>query len=151
MHIAKKFFTIYTLLLTFIVGQVQTITGYVIDGRTNQPIIGANILVVGTESGSSSDEDGKFSIKWSGVFPIKLKITHIAYEALEQSINNSGTYSFRLNPTVLEGQEVNITGSRGEAEKDISSAVEIVTVRKAEIRGIRDISEVLREMESRKV
>jgi hypothetical protein len=78
-----------------IVGQVQTITGYVIDGRTNQPIIGANILVVGTESGSSSDEDGKFSIKWSGVFPIKVKITHIAYEALEQSINNSGTYSFR--------------------------------------------------------
>ncbi|MBT3662942.1 MAG: TonB-dependent receptor [Candidatus Marinimicrobia bacterium] len=147
MHIAKKFFTIYTLLLTFIVGQVQTITGYVIDGRTNQPIIGANILVVGTESGSSSDEAGKFSIKWSGVFPIKVKITHIAYEALEQSINNSGTYSFRLNPTVLKGQEVNITGSRGEAEKDISSAVEIVTVRKAEIRGIRDISEVLREME----
>ncbi len=147
MHFIKKPITIFSLLNVILWGQSQTITGFVIDNHTNQAIIGANILVMGTETGTSSDENGKFTIEWSDPFPIKLKVTHIAYEALEQSISSGGKYSFRLVPTVLEGQEVTITGTISEAEKDISSSVEIVTVRKAEIRGIRDISEVLREME----
>jgi len=135
-------------MLSFILyGQSQTITGYVIDKETNQPILGVNILLVGTGIGSSSDENGKFIINWTGSFPVKLKVSHIAYETMERSINSSGKYPFRLTTKILKGQEITITSNRGEARKDISSSVEIVSVKKAEIRGIRDISEALREME----
>ena len=135
-------------MLSFILyGQSQTITGYVIDKETNQPILGVNILLVGTGIGSSSDENGKFIINWTGSFPVKLKVSHIAYETMERSINSSGKYPFRLTTKILKGQAITITSNRGEARKDISSSVEIVSVKKAEIRGIRDISEALREME----
>ena len=135
-------------MLSFILyGQSQTITGYVIDKETNQPILGVNILLVGTGIGSSSDENGKFIINWTGSFPVKLNVSHIAYETMERSINSSGKYPFRLTTKILKGQAITITSNRGEARKDISSSVEIVSVKKAEIRGIRDISEALREME----
>ena len=135
-------------MLSFILyGQSQTITGYVIDKETNQPILGVNILLVGTGIGSSSDENGKFIINWTGSFPVKLKVSHIAYETMERSINSSGKYPFRLTTKILKGQTITITSDRGEAGKDISSSIEIVSVKKAEIRGIRDISEALREME----
>jgi len=135
-------------MLSFLLyGQSQTITGYVIDKETNQPILGANILLVGTDIGSSSDENGKFIINWNGSFPVKLNVSHIAYERMERRINSSGKYPFRLTTKILKGEAITITSNRGESVKDISSSVEIVSVKKAEIRGIRDISEVLREME----
>ena len=135
------------MLFFILYGQSQTITGYVIDKETNQPILGANILLVGTGIGSSSDENGKFIINWTGSFPVKLNVSHIAYETMERMINSSGKYPFRLTTKILKGQAITITSNRGEAGKDISSSVEIVSVKKAEIRGIRDISEALREME----
>ena len=38
------------------------ISGYVIDAESNDPIIGANIVVKGTSLGTASDEDGIFYI-----------------------------------------------------------------------------------------
>ncbi len=78
-------------MLSFILfGQSQTITGYVIDKETNQPILDANILLVGTDIGSSSDENGKFIINWTGSFPVKLNVSHIAYETMERRIKLLG-------------------------------------------------------------
>ena len=147
MHQLKRLIVLFIMLSFILYGQSQTITGYVIDKETNQPILGVNILLVGTGIGSSSDENGKFIINWTGSFPVKLKVSHIAYETMERSINSSGKYPFRLTTKILKGQAITITSDRGEAGKDISSSIEIVSVKKAEIRGIRDISEALREME----
>jgi hypothetical protein len=147
MHQLKRLIVLFIMLSFILYGQSQTITGYVIDKETNQPILGVNILLVGTGIGSSSDENGKFIINWTGSFPVKLNISHIAYETMERRINASGKYPFRLTTKILKGQAITITSNRGEAGKDISSSVEIVSVKKAEIRGIRDISEALREME----
>ena len=147
MHQLKRLIVLFIMLSFILYGQSQTITGYVIDKETNQPILGANILLVGTDIGSSSDENGKFIINWTGSFPVKLNVSHIAYETMERRINSSGKYPFRLTTKILKGEAITITSNRGESGKDISSSVEIVSVKKAEIRGIRDISEVLREME----
>ena len=46
-------------------GQTRTVTGQVIDQATGEPVIGANVLVKGTTTGTITDLDGNFSI--SGV------------------------------------------------------------------------------------
>ena len=38
------------------------ISGYVIDAESNDPIVGANIVVKGTSLGTASDEDGIFTL-----------------------------------------------------------------------------------------
>ncbi len=146
-HQLNRTIVVFLMLFPVLFGQLQLITGYIIDKDTNQPIVGANIYIMGTDVGSSSDENGKFTINWPGSFPVKMKVSHIAYEGLERSIYSAGTFSFRITANILEGQTITITGKRGKAGKDISSSVENISVKKAEIRGIRDISEILREME----
>ncbi len=122
------------------------IEGVIANKINNRPIVGANILIVGTERGTVTGENGEFLLVWPDSLPIKLRITHIAFESLEKEIHKKGKYIIRLNPAILEGKEVTITGKKSAADKDVSSSKEIVSLRKVEERGMRDISEVLREM-----
>ena len=48
----------------------------------------------------------------------------------------------------MEGTEIFITGERKKIEREVSSSVEDVSLEQIEIRGIRDIGEVLQEMSS---
>ena len=41
----------------------QTITGVVLDDESKEPLLGANVLVKGTNIGASSDIKGNFTLK----------------------------------------------------------------------------------------
>ncbi|MGB2870006.1 MAG: TonB-dependent receptor [Bacteroidota bacterium] len=43
--------------------QVGTISGHVVDRLTNEPLIGANVVVIGTTNGAATDLNGEFVIK----------------------------------------------------------------------------------------
>jgi protein TonB len=57
---------------------IITIKGKVIDGKTSKPIKGVNIIVQGTTTGTTSDENGTFEIKADGS-NILLVFSHISY------------------------------------------------------------------------
>ena len=47
---------------TFMLNAQNTISGTVTDAETGEPLIGTNILLSGTATGTTTDLDGKFSI-----------------------------------------------------------------------------------------
>ena len=47
--------------------QAQTISGTVLDAETGETLIGANVLVKGTTTGTISDIDGNFSLNANSV------------------------------------------------------------------------------------
>lgn len=53
---------IMTVMVMSALGQ-RTVSGHVISGEDNQPIIGATVLVKGTNQGTSTDLDGNFVLK----------------------------------------------------------------------------------------
>jgi hypothetical protein len=58
-----SFFTLLVLFITIsITAQTGTIIGKVVDDATAEDVIGANIVIVGTTTGTTSDFDGTFSI-----------------------------------------------------------------------------------------
>ena len=60
-----KIFLIILLLFSinlFPQGQSGKISGTVIDASTKEPLIGANVLIEGTNFGAATDVDGKFVI-----------------------------------------------------------------------------------------
>lgn len=61
--------------------QQETVQGTVVDKKTGEPIIGANILVKGTTTGVITDLDGNFILNASA--GAVLEISYIGYQSIE--------------------------------------------------------------------
>jgi outer membrane receptor protein involved in Fe transport len=72
----------------------NSITGSVTDSSTKQAIPGANVVVVGSSNGTSTDFDGTFKLSTSAKLPFSIKVSAVGFEsktinvtALNQKIN----------------------------------------------------------------
>ena len=88
--------------------QKRTVVGTVID-ETGEPVIGANILVKGTATGTTTDLDGHFSIEAEGS-QVTLVISYIGYKRLEVSATAGQPVKVRLEPEDNVMDEVVVTG-----------------------------------------
>ena len=125
------------------------ISGYVFDAITNEPLVGANIMVKNEIVGSVSTKSGSFTIEWDGSYPVTIMSSFIGYAEQEIEIGDPmDIIVFRLESTVIDAESVNITRKRRISDNQISSGVEIISTQDSEKRGIRDVSEILQEMKS---
>ncbi|MBT3828370.1 MAG: TonB-dependent receptor [Candidatus Marinimicrobia bacterium] len=127
---------------------IKLLNGYVVDDETDRPLVGANIIIQETTFGTISGEDGSFTLEWEGSFPITLNVSYIGYRHENRIISDQSPVSIRLKSTVLKGEMITIMGTRKPSDRDVSSSVEVVSIRRIEERGIRDVAEVLQEMEA---
>jgi len=100
-----------------------SITGLVIDADTHQPLIGANVMLTGTELGCASNTDGKCSVANIPVGSYTVSISMIGYESISRA--NVNIYSqrqtplkFYLHTAVLQGETVKVTAGFFEKAKD---------------------------------
>ena len=101
--------------------QKSDLIGYVKDSQTGSPLIGTNVIIVGTSMGTAANEIGFFTIPDLKPGNYLVRATYIGYQTSEDSITVSGisniTLDFNLNYTSLEGQEVVVTAqARGQME-----------------------------------
>ncbi|MFD0989892.1 SusC/RagA family TonB-linked outer membrane protein [Mariniflexile jejuense] len=105
-----KFSGILTLLLAFVVqltfAQEKTISGTVSDG-SGLPLPGATVLVKGTASGTSTDFDGKYSIKAKQ--GETLVISFVGYTTKETKVGSSNLINVTLSEDAQSLEEVVIT------------------------------------------
>lgn len=106
-----------------------TIKGIVIDGETKSPLIGANVLILDTTMGASTDVDGNFTIHSVPVGDYTLRISYIGYEQLSKTdiIVKSSRITFvnaGLKTAVLMTDDVVVTaGYFSSVEDQATSAV----------------------------
>lgn len=84
---SKSLHSLFTLLILFVTislsAQTGTIRGKVVDDATAEDIIGANIVLVGTSTGTVSDWDGTFSIDLEeGVHSLEFSYTGMATQTI---------------------------------------------------------------------
>ena len=72
--------------VTFLTAQNGAIHGIVLDNKTGEPLIGANIIIQNTEFGQATDGDGKFIITGLPSDRYIFIASYIGYETKEQSI-----------------------------------------------------------------
>ena len=117
--------------------QKKTITGTVVDAA-GEPIIGANIIEVGTTNGTVTDMDGKFSLSVDNNATIH--ISYIGY--LEQDINTAGRTSFNI--TLLEDtqalEEVVVVGYGTARRGDLTGSISSVQGTQLSNRSTQQIS-----------
>jgi hypothetical protein len=108
--------------------QTNSLVGRVVDKETNEPIVGANVVVVGTTLGASTDAEGKFRINRVPVGFYALRISSIGYTPFTKSdiVVSSSRPTELLIPLMetsiqVEGVEVEATYFQRLPETPLSS------------------------------
>ncbi len=142
------FFIIFFIIATLAPAaeRLGKITGHVFDAATKEPLIGANIQIVGGSRGTVSKADGTFIIDRVPEGPLAIQVSMIGYKpVIEPDLVLSSIkpleLKIALNQTVLEGIGVTVKPNYFEAVSDKPLSVQTQTF--AEIRrlpgGLEDV------------
>jgi len=108
--------TFYLVLISTAFGGQGGLRGVIKDATTDGPIVGANIVFIGTNIGGASDINGSFIITNIPEGKYKIKISYIGYKTFTKNItivnNKTLTIDVKLNRTVILGNLVVVTASR---------------------------------------
>jgi outer membrane receptor protein involved in Fe transport len=128
---------------------VGKISGIVMDSTTSEPLIGANIEIIGTKMGAATDVDGVYFILNIPPGKYDLRASMVGYKTMRviDAIVNTGkttNINFELVQEAIEGEEVVVTAERPDVERDKTSTSAIVRFDDVQnLPGIRDINDVL--------
>ena len=107
-----KNFYLLILLLSISFSQDIKFFGTILDTETKEPIIDANIVVLGSDFGSASDLNGNFSIINLKKQEYEILISAIGYKDIITSVNliNQDNYVFELIPEPVLSSALNVVG-----------------------------------------
>lgn len=93
------------------------ISGRVIDVETGEPLIGADVIVEGTELGAATDEEGDYTVLFVPVGTYRVVASYISYDPYTYTnviVNADQTtlLNFRVRPTVIEVKGVTAIAER---------------------------------------
>jgi len=125
--IKKALFTLMLFASTVMFAQT-TISGSVVDSETQESIPGANIIVVGSNTGTIADFDGNFNLNTSADLPLTIEVSYIGFESqilevtsADQTIVVALSYGQNLNEVVISASR------RSEKILDAPASVSIIT------------------------
>ncbi|MFO8098210.1 MAG: TonB-dependent receptor [Salinibacter sp.] len=132
--------------------QTSTLTGTVTDTE-GEPLPGANVVLLDTESGTSVGADGTYRI--TGIDPgsYTVRVSFVGYEAIEEDIAiEAGTtveQDYTLRQEALQGEGVTITvGSRARnvAAEDMAVPVDVYGAEEIENAGAFETGRILEQI-----
>ena len=153
----SRLFRIYLILSGFslVFSSSGSVSGYVFDIDTNQPLYGANIFVRSLDIGSSCDDKGFFLIDQIPTGSYTIDISRIGYSSVSKF--NVNVYSKRKTPITIYLESVAIEGaeiiaSAGYFEKADDAVVSSQSIDREEIRsdpvGAYDLQMMLHSLPS---
>lgn len=145
---------LFTCLLLFlfcseyaVAGTTGKIAGRVVDSQTGDPLPGANIQIVGTSLGASSDANGEYFILNVHPGTYSVRASFIGYIAVTSAdaiviVDRTTTVDFKLEQTTVEGEEIEVLSFRPAVEKDLTSSKSVVdagVIEQLSITQLRDV------------
>ncbi|MFR8719908.1 MAG: SusC/RagA family TonB-linked outer membrane protein [Bacteroides sp.] len=103
----------------------KKITGHVVDD-TNEPLIGASILVVGTSTGVITDLDGNFNI----IVPsgaTALQISYVGYETVTVPVPSGNIVNVKMKSDAQMLSDVVVIGYGTQRKSDLTGSVSNVS------------------------
>lgn len=104
----KLLITLLILSMGISYAQSQTIRGTVTGGKDTSPVPGVNVLIKGTQTGTITDENGKFSLQTTDLQRI-IVFSFIGYKTIEVPLEGRTTLSINMDEDVSALDEVVVT------------------------------------------
>jgi iron complex outermembrane receptor protein len=117
-----------------------TITGKVLDARTNEALTGATVTIKGTTNGDATDVNGEFSLITGQTLPFTLVVSYIGYLKKEVLINESKV-EIKLVPNDTQLEDVVISSRRRqETAQDVPIPISVIGGTRAEDAGAFNVN-----------
>ena len=147
----NKFISLFLCLIFIIVpayaGNTGKIAGKVIDAGSKEPLVGVNVIVVGTSLGAVTNIDGTYNIinVPPNIYSVRASLlgyNPVVVNNIKVSIDLTTRQDFELVETVVEQKEVVITAERPIIQQDLTASTAIVgkeLISELAVTEIRDV------------
>ena len=131
-----KFFlnNLWVLLVLLTVGAnaQNTVSGTIVDGDNGETLIGANVLIQGTTTGTSADLDGNFTLTSDQPLPWTIEVSYTGYSTQAVTIANpTSNLSIAMESSAILTGEVVISASRRrEKVQEAPASISVIGARK---------------------
>lgn len=120
-NIVTKIIFIFGLLIASSTSHAQSVTGSIKDSNTQEPLIGATILVKGSTIGTISDFNGDFVIEVASTSDI-LEISYIGYDTQDFPLNGQTSINVLLETSKNDLDEIVVVGYGSQKKREITGA-----------------------------
>ncbi|HMN48023.1 MAG TPA: TonB-dependent receptor [Ignavibacteriaceae bacterium] len=152
--IRNKLFALLICLLIFQLGtlvQAGTtgkISGKIIDKKTGEALIGANVIIIGTTMGASSDLDGNYYILNIPPGEYQVKASMVGYSSftiqkVRVSVDQTTKLDFELTSESIELSDVLVTAEKPLVRKDLTSTEQNISGDNISMLPLEDVSAVV--------
>ncbi len=128
--------------------QVGKITGRVVDKATNDPLIGANVIIEGTSLGAATDVDGRFFILNITPGTYSVKARYIGYreqivKKVRVSVNLTSEVNFALASEEYQTETIVVTATKPLVDKNITNSISLVKSEDIENLPVRGVNAIV--------
>ncbi|MDR2148447.1 MAG: SusC/RagA family TonB-linked outer membrane protein [Tannerella sp.] len=135
------FLLLFTGFATGIYAQTVSVSGTVRD-ENGEALIGASVLVKGTQNGVITDADGNFQLS-NVPSNATLVVSYISYQTLEVPVGGKTSLNITLEPDANALQEVIVTGITSVDKRLFTGAADHLNADEIQISGLPEISRSL--------
>ncbi|OAV68468.1 Outer membrane cobalamin receptor protein, SusC/RagA family [Bacteroidales bacterium Barb6] len=123
----QMLFLIAILSLPAFAQQRNRIEGVVVDEKTQEPVIGAEVLLVNEKKGTISDTNGKFAVV-ARSFPATVSVSFIGYKTLDVTVYEyTEPITVKLSENLRLLDEVVVIGYGTQKRKELTGAISSVS------------------------
>ncbi len=130
-------------------GTSGKISGKVVDSKTNEPIVGANVIIEGTYLGAAADEKGYYFINNIPPGEYRVIITALGYQKTVYQkvlvkIDLTTHIDIKLNTTTINlDKEIVVTAERPLVQKDLTSTSATITSGDIMMMPVEDVGAII--------
>ncbi len=139
--IQRIFFSVSFLLFSLsVIAQSGTISGIIKDEASGEAIIGANVVIVGTTQGASTNLDGEYSINNVKPGVYNIRVSYVAYndktiESVQVGQGSDVNLNIGITENIAELEGIVITGVR-----DVSTDLSVIKAVRGSMQVVSGIS-----------
>ena len=131
----------------------NTVSGKITDAETGTALIGANVVIQGTSTGTITDLDGNFSLSSSQAFPWNLDISYTGYTDQNIAVaNTTSNLNISLASGILFDESVVVSASRrAEKVQNAPSSVSVIGAKQISQTAVTEPLDLMRNTAGVKV
>ena len=113
---------IYMLCCGQVIAQTGVVSGTVSSADDGSMLVGVNIVVKNTDTGTTTNENGAFVLEGVSANDV-LVLSYIGYETAEVAVSGRAIIEVTLVSTVIAGEDVVVIGYGTQSRRDVTGAI----------------------------